>query len=701
EGKPASPRSDVFSMGILLYEMATGQRPFQGDSRVSSISSIMRDTPTSITELNRTLPRHLGRIVKRCLIKDTLRRYGNARELHNELLELKEELDSGELQAVGALLPPVRSRSALWLGLTGGAVIIALAAALAVVLLRSGATPAAPDSIRTTVSRVTDQGGLEADPSISPDGSTVVYSSRDGGDWDIFLQRVEGGNVINLTQDSTGDDHYPSFSPDGARIAFWSDRDGHGIYVMGSMGGAVTRMTEEGHHPAWSADAKEIFFDNEAWSDPRSRGGVSQLNAVELETGNIRLVFEGDAVDPAASPNGHRIAFWGLPLGTGQRDIWTIPVGGGEPVPVTDDPATDWSPVWSPDGKFLYFNSDRGGSFNIWRVPIDERTGEVQGELQPITTGIADIGDLSVAADGRRIVYEVPAVTNNLHKAGFDPDNGTLTGSSEAMTRGTKFMYSVDLSPDGNWIAYYISSAREDIFIERIDGTGRRRLTDDAAKDRGPVWSPDGKRLALYSDRDGRYEVWTVQADGRNLRKLTDTPGGDAIDPRWSPDGTRIVYSTFETSYIIDSGTKWEDQEPEIVPAWDEGIGIFGISGWSPDGKFISGNFLSRARVDTGELTWEGFGIYSLESGKYEKLIEKGEFEHDTLFDSLWLSDNLRILFQHQDKIYLLDRESRQYQEIKGIETEFFDIATLSPDDRTLYWLQISLEGDIWMLELE
>ncbi len=471
---------------------------------------------------------------------------------------------------------------------------------------------------------------------------------------------------------------------------------------MGAMGGAVTRLTEEGRHPAWSADGKEIFYDTEAWFNARSRTGVSQLKAVNVETGDLRVVFEGDAVDPAASPNGHRVAFWGLPRGTGQRDIWTIPVEGGEAVAVMTDAATDWSPIWAPDGKFLYFNSDRGGSFNIWRVPIDERTGEVLGEMQPVTTGTKDTGDLSISADGRRIIYEVPDVTNNLRRAGFNPEKPALTGEPEWVTRGSKLFFSADLSPDEQWIAYYLSSAQEDIFVERLDGTGRRKLTDDAAKDRGPAWSPDGKTIAFYSDRSGRYEIWTVQADGRNLRKLTDIAKIDVQSPVWSPEGTRLAFFTPQGFTIIDPAKAWEEQKPQTLPAWDGENGFFGVNRWSPDGKYLAGHLFSRDRPDTViGMTWEAFGLHSLETGEYERLIEKGEFEDDGAFHTFWLSDNHRLLLQNENKLFLFDIESRELTEVEGFEEEDFDLTRLSADDRTLYWLKTNLEGDVWMLEME
>jgi len=682
EGKPVDSRTDVFAMGILLYEMATGTRPFKGDTRISVLSSIMRDTPESVTSLNQELPRHVGRVIKRCLAKDPDRRYGNARELHNELLELKEEIASGELLPGTALLAPARRGSRFWPGVAA-----------------PGVGPVAPAPLQTSVAQITHRAAPEYDPSLSPDGRTVLYMSAAAGNSDIYLQRVDGGNVINLTTDSPAPDYFPAFSPDGERIAFRSERDGGGIFVMGAMGGSVARITEAGFNPAWSADGSEILYATEGAFDPRSRSDVSRLMAVDVATRESRVVFEGDAVQPSASPGGHRIAFWGLRLGSGQRDIWTIPAEGGEPVPVTADAATDWNPVWSPDGVFLYFNSDRGGQFNLWRVPIDEATGEVLGDPQAVTAGAKRIANMSISADGRRIAYSAVDRSNNLQRLTLDPEAGTVLGEPAWVTQGSNAIYSADLSLDGEWIALVLDAAQEDILIERIDGTGRRQLTDDPHKDRGPRWSPDGKRIAFYSDRSGSYEIWTIQPDGRGLRRLTDTPGEDPHAVVWSSDGKRLGFHHDEAFRILDPEATWETQAPEALPAWDGDLGYFFVDGWSPDGKYLAGNFFSRTSVKVTNMTFEGFGLYSLETGEYERLLEKDAFSGEP--SGRWLSDSRRLLLEDDGKIYVLDRETGEHRKIYEEEDDTIDLIRLSVDERTLYWMRRSEAADIWMLELD
>ena len=254
---------------------------------------------------------------------------------------------------------------------------LALAAAAAAGWLGARLGPSPPPRPAPRFVQLTDFPGQERWPSLSPDGQSIVYAGLVGGNEDIFLLRVGGRNPVNLTADSSVPDSQPAFSPDGSRIAFRSERNGGGIFVMGATGESVRRVTDFGFAPSWSADGSELVVSTSNFVDPFSRNLRGKLFIVQLATGERRLIDDGDAVQPAWSPNGHRVAFWGV-VGGGVRDIWMVPAGAfaaGPRVGVTSDAATDWCPRWSPDGRWLYFLSDRGGVMNVWRVPIDESSG--------------------------------------------------------------------------------------------------------------------------------------------------------------------------------------------------------------------------------------------------------------------------------------------------------------------------------------
>jgi len=308
-------------------------------------------------------------------------------------------------------------------------------------------TPAAPSPAGATFAQMTSAPGEELFPALSPDGKTIAYAGAAAGNWDIYLLRVGGKNPINLTRDSSADDTEPAFSPDGEQIAFRSSRDGGGIFVMGATGESIRRVTDFGHSPTWSPDAKRIAFATEGVDDPTARPATSCLWIVDLATGDKKQVTQTDAIQPHWSPHGDRIAYAGSLAG--RRDLWTISAQGGEPVPVTQDKDVDWSPAWSPEGNYLYFASDRGGRMNVWRLPINEHTGKVLGSPEPVTTPSPYSGQVSIARDGRRIAYVQQVRDAVIYKIGFDPVAEKAVGSPTPLSRSTKPAFNPESSPDG------------------------------------------------------------------------------------------------------------------------------------------------------------------------------------------------------------------------------------------------------------
>ena len=550
-----------------------------------------------------------------------------------------------------------------------------------------------PSPPRASFTQLTDQPGPELFPSLSPDGKSVIYASPAAGNWDIYLQRVGGKKPVNLTADSRADDTQSAFSPDGERIVFRSERDGGGIFVMGATGESVRRVTNVGYNPAWSPEGKEIVFATEAIEFPAQRFSTSQLWVVNLESGQKRQIATGDAVQPHWSPHGYRIAYWGVHK-RGPRNIWTVAAGNravdkGEPVLVTDDEFTDWNPVWSPDGRYLYFSSDRGGSMNLWRVPIEERTGSVLGPPDPVTTPSPYSGHISLARDGHHIAFSQHLRETNLYKVVFDPLQEAVVGQPISITQGSTAFRSPKVSPDGQWLTFASGGKQEDIFVMRVDGSGLRQLTDDPHKDRAPRWSSDGKRIVFYSSRSGKYEAWAVNADGSGLRQLTytSTSKEGVFYPDWSPDGTRLVYN-LGRAYIMDVTMPWKEQSPQALPPWGGPGETFVATSWSPDGRTIAGH-LKHSDADLN-----GIVTYALDSRQFQKLTDSGDFP-------IWLQDSRRLLFEHEGKIYLVDSRARKILKVLALPPHTIGAFGLSRDDRLLCFGLFTFEADVWLATLE
>jgi Tol biopolymer transport system component len=248
----------------------------------------------------------------------------------------------------------------------------------------------------------------------------------------------------------------------------------------------------------------------------------------------------------------------------------------------------------------------------------------------------------------------------------------------------------MDLSPGGEWLAFNSIGKQEDLYVIRTDGTARRQLTGDPARDRGPRWSPDGKRIAFYSTREGKAGVWVVGADGTGLRQLTTTTGSP-VEPAWSPDGWRLSYSDVQgmASYIVDLAKGEPSAVPEVIEAQTDAGVWFNAFAWSPDGSRIAGY---RKRPD-GEFA--GIVTYLLRNRVLEGLTETG-------FLPRWLSDSRRLVYQNEKGgVSLVDSRSKRAHEILSLLPYTIAKPVASRDDRWIYFVRSSAEADLWLLTLK
>ena len=681
-GDEVDPRTDLWSLGVVLYEMLAGQRPFRGLGEQAVIHAILYESPQPLREVRPDVPPELALVVERLMARDPAGRYGSAEEVFADLRAFRGEAFTGTLLTRQS----PRRRTAPWVWALAALGAAAVGVGIYLLPRRGDAVP-----VQANVTRLTDQEGRETFPSLSPDGNFFVYAKATSPDnLDVYWQRTGGGNPLNLTADSPVDDTQPAFSPDGQQIAFRSEREGGGLYVMGATGESVRRVLDFGFNPSWSPDGWKLVVATEGVSDPGVRKLSSQLWRVNLATGEKRRFPVGDAVQPSWSPHGTRIAYWGLVSGS-QRTIWTVGADGKDPVAVTNDSFLNWSPVWSPDGKFLYFASDRGGIMNLWRVPIDEDSGRVGGEPQVVTTS-AEAGALpSLSKDGSRLLFASSDSKAHLERLELDPSQGRVTGAAVPILKSALGIRSCRISPDGQWIAFHSTVPQEDLFVVRVDGSSLRQLTNDRHNDRHPQWSPDGSRLLFYSNRSGRYEAWTIRPGGGGLEQLTKMAAADTvIYPIWAPDGRRIAFSLTRQGLVtVDLTKPFAARVPVPVPVRGWKGWSFFPSSWSPDGRRLAGNLVQ------GDAQASGVGLYSFETQAYEELAPSGT-------TPVWLSGGRTLVYLDEGKVWALDTVTKKRWELlaSGPDSDLFS-ASASPDGRALYVLRILHEGDVVMLTMK
>jgi serine/threonine protein kinase/Tol biopolymer transport system component len=690
KGQAVDHRSDLFSLGSVLYELATGRRPFQRETAAETMTAILREDPPEFTR-DGAPAAAIEPVIRHCLEKLPEERFQSARDLAFALQAV-----SGTTTSSARISPVTTPASGA--GWRIRLARLAAAAALIVAAFLAGrafgpaasSTTAAPLAFR----QITDDSGVESDPAISPDGVSVAFARMDQGKSDIYVQRIGGRNPIVIAGDPGRSEAAPAFSPDGAWIAFHERGGAGGIFVAGATGESARRVTDFGFHPAWSPDGQQLLFCTEEITSPAGRSSTAALWVVDAKGGAPRKLFDGDAVEPAWSPSGARIAYWAVD--TGQRDLYTIPSSGGPRTAVTQDAPIDWGPKWSADGRFLYFSSDRGGSMNIWRIAIDQASGAVRGGPEPITQGVTTADQATLSQDGSRIVFRSASSAVNPVALPFDPAM-ERAGAPRPLLDRTGSLIPSSVSPDGQWLVLANTFERqEDVFVMRTDGSGLRRLTDDHFRDRAPVWSPDGREIAFYSNRADNYGIWAVRPDGSGLRPITQRSAGNSenlLYPAYSPSGDRLLASRLRANETIriDPRREWGAQQPDTLDMKVTGDSWLVPSAWSPDGRRLVGTVVNTAGSAIG------VGVYDLET-RSARTIAAGPSGFQGF---VWLPDSRRVVYvdSDADTLWLADVESDRRKAIATGMKLGFGLAA-SPDRRMLYASIARQQADLWMIEL-
>jgi len=691
-GQAADQRSDIFSLGCVLFEMATGKRPFERETTAETMTAVLREDAPEVSRPDVLVPAPIDQLVRHCLEKRPEERFQSARDLAFALQSLS-GMGAASGRSSASPAPAPRHARAPIIALAAAALLLAGAAFVAGrYVAPAGRPPGGPTVV--SFQHITDSPGVETQPTISPDGRTVVYAAGASGTSHIYSVHVGGRSSVPLTENSPANDSQPAFSPEGERIVFRSERDGGGIWVMSATGESPRKLTDFGYHPAWSPDGREIVVSLGGFFVPTELGRRAfGLSAVDVATRKRRVVVSaGDTLQPSWSPHGTRIAYWGVRAG-GQRDLWTVAADGSEAatggVSVTNDPAVDWSPTWSPDGASLYFSSTRGGTINLWRVPIDEASGRPRGEAEPVTTPSSWSGYYSFSRDGTKLAYASLDWRSTLVKRAFDPAGERVVGPAVPMLKGTRVIRDHEVSPDGQSVVFTETGAQEDVIVARIDGTQYTRLTDDAFRNRGPVWSSDGRSILFYSDRSGSYQMWTIRPDSTGLT-LVPTPGIATGTPAWARDGRMAFYQSPGAS-----GGRWYVLRPgesggglELQPPIDA-TSIFWPLAWSPDNTRLAG------------VVWGpsggGLGVYTLASRQYA--TRPGDASWLAM---AWLSDGRRLIVRDDRGIWVVRPDRQDWRQLISVGGSIIGRSVgLARDDKWITYTETGTEGDIWIATLK
>jgi Tol biopolymer transport system component len=431
-----------------------------------------------------------------------------------------------------------------------------LAAALAVLLLgaafflywRTAAAPPPPMLVQATF-----EGGIEEYPAWSPDGKSLLYLAQSGPARKIFRKNLRTGQVAQLTH-GDADELQPAWSPDGTRILFvrahdislkLQPGDLFGVFLNGDLwqldlrSGKETLLLANAYNPAWAPSGTQIAVDA-SWAGPRRIWVLDGdgHNPQQVSTDSSEGV---DHVAPRFSPDGKKIVFQNIERT--KFDIRVVNLGSKQLSFITNDVPSDTRPVWSPSGKFIYFTSDRGGGWNIWRAPVGQ-DGVLAGALQQVTSGAGQDVEPAISADGKQLAFTTLRQNADIWKLPVSPQTGLATGGPDAVISTTREESRGAWSPDGAFIAFSSDRGGDmNIWVHSLKDGSTRQVTTEPGGDFQPNWSPDAARIAFFSSRRGRPAIFTVEVASGKLAALTPGDSSDAA-PFFSPDGTLIAFQS-------------------------------------------------------------------------------------------------------------------------------------------------------------
>ena len=564
EGRPVDARTDIFALGVVLYEMVTGRRAFEGSNHASVIGNILHADPPSASAIDGRVPLALDWLIRRCLAKDPADRWPTITELQARLEALRDLLrdGAGTEPATEARLSPRTARR--W-AVTVGAVVLMGGGAGWWAWVRSTAGSNDRTVQRATVqrnlTRLTFDPGLQTDPTFSPDGRFIAYASDKAGNFDIWVQPVSGGDAVQVTR-SSAQDTQPDWSPDGTTIVFRSEREGGGLFTVPALGGVERRVADFGVRPRSSPDGSRILFvDTLAFETNRFNPNAFAIDATggaPTRVGRELWPTLGWIKALDWHPDG-RISVLSIPGGAARadrepesRDAQLVTLSQDESHVVISPISSDVRSLlgsctaipefrWSASGRHVVLVCESETTRNVWSIETTQATLALNGPVQRLTAGGEFDHRVALSRNGLAAFSNQTAVTR-IWQYRIDDDTGRVIGNGTPVTPGDFSVGSSAVSRDGRTLTYagtLVGGRQQQVWKTSLESVRPELQIADARPRRWLRVSPDGSVCYTRRDEDGHFRIAYVGQRDRAEHVLAESaqlilpfdwmPGGDGI----------------------------------------------------------------------------------------------------------------------------------------------------------------------------
>lgn len=720
DAKNVDLRADIFSLGAILYEVSCGKRAFEGRNVLDIFTDIRSGKYLSPRHFRSQLPQRMEEAIAAALIVDREERVQDCAQLLNiwkgqrynaavvarsgnwstkdleyaykvgqtektpaaaatqDFFALAEQLGARHDDTLDSENTPeslqrqeetitveLLKRKTDWVPLEMfqiaalGFVLVLTGLAIGLALFVGSLSD--PITVELAArdyqyQRLTFDGYIGAKPCVfDSDGSLVLVGS--GGELLHFgAGKTETIPVVGV------DVSEPDCGESSVAVVR-HERDVRGIWTTDWGGSVLHKITTGGYAPALSPDGAFVAFQSIPVENPLLRIEASSVYVSKVGApGSVRL-GTGDAVQPSWSPSGERVTFWSLE--NGNRELWTDAAGGGDPQMVRTGNRDHWSPAWTDDG--IYYLSDSGGMTQVWRVFVDQSTGKTLSASEEIASGTGFTA-WHLKANTAGTVLALEAIEQRNQLVWLNWENGTWSDENPIPAQRRLFERP-EWSPSGEEIVAMTSSAREGLLVIDVETSESRVLIDDGFRTRSPRWSPDGKSIAFYSNRDGVYGVWRIGRDGTGLHKMS--PEGSYVKPVWSPDGKQLVmHSSENISWLLNlDDNSVELLSPSLV-TWHS---------WSSDGKYLAG--------------WDADGVYLLDMETQSVDLVYGKAALPVFYRG-----SERLLLAQDDVITELRLDNGQKEDIVRVNGKSVVGMSITSDGKRLVLGLSQREGAVWRL---